>query len=46
MSNKLDGMSMNIEQTEMEKLKAVFPQCFAEGKLDICLSFYLHYLVQ
>ena len=35
MSNKLDGMSMNIEQTEMEKLKAVFPQCFAEGKLDI-----------
>ena len=35
MSNKLDGMSMNIERTEMEKLKAVFPQCFAEGKLDI-----------
>ncbi len=35
MSNKLDGMSMNIEQTEMEKLKSVFPQCFTEGKLDI-----------
>ena len=35
MSNKLDGMSMNIEQTEMDKLKSVFPQCFAEGKLDI-----------
>lgn len=33
--DRLDGMSMNIEQTEMEKLKAVFPQCFAEGKLDI-----------
>ena len=33
--NKIDGMSMNIEQTEMEKLKSVFPQCFAEGKLDI-----------
>ena len=33
--DKLDGMSMNIEQTEMEKLKTVFPQCFAEGKLDI-----------
>ena len=31
--NKMDGMSMNIEQTEMEKLKSVFPQCFAEGKL-------------
>ena len=31
----MDGMSMNIEQTEMEKLKSVFPQCFAEGKLDI-----------
>ena len=34
-TNKIDGMSMNIEQTEMEKLKSVFPQCFAEGKLDI-----------
>ena len=32
---KLDGMSMNVEQAEMEKLKAVFPQCFADGKLDI-----------
>ncbi|MCI8471484.1 MAG: site-specific DNA-methyltransferase [Clostridiales bacterium] len=35
MMDKLDGMSMDIEQTEKEKLKAVFPQCFAEGKLDI-----------
>ena len=34
-TEKIDGLSMNIEQTEMEKLKAVFPQCFAEGKLDI-----------
>ena len=34
-TNKLDGMSLDIEQTEMEKLKAVFPQCFSEGKLDI-----------
>ena len=33
--DKLDGMSMDIAQTEKEKLKAVFPQCFAEGKLDI-----------
>lgn len=32
---KLDGMSMNVEREEMEKLKTVFPQCFAEGKLDI-----------
>lgn len=35
MIDKLDGMSMNIEQAEADKLKAVFPQCFAEGKLDI-----------
>lgn len=33
--NKLDGMSMDIERVEMDKLRAVFPQCFAEGKLDI-----------
>jgi len=31
----MDGMSMNLEQTNMEKLRAVFPECFAEGKLDI-----------
>lgn len=33
--NKLDGGSLNVEQMEMEKLRAVFPQCFVEGKLDI-----------
>ena len=33
--NIIDGMSMNIEQTNMDKLKSVFPECFAEGKLDI-----------
>ncbi len=31
----LDGMSMDIEKTNMDKLKSVFPECFAEGKLDI-----------
>ena len=31
----VDGMSMNLEQANMDKLKAVFPECFAEGKLDI-----------
>ena len=36
--NKIDGMSMNIEQTEMDKLKSVFPQCFAEGKLDTLIT--------
>ena len=35
MPNIIDGLSMNIEQTNMHKLKAVFPECFAEGKLDI-----------
>ncbi len=33
--NILDGMSMDIEQANMDKLKSVFPECFAEGKLDI-----------
>ncbi len=31
----MDGLSMNIERANMDKLKAVFPECFAEGKLDI-----------
>lgn len=33
--DKFDGMSMDIEQMGREKLKSVFPECFAEGKLDI-----------
>lgn len=35
MHKELDGMSMNIEQVEMDKLRSLFPQCFFEGKLDI-----------
>lgn len=35
MSETIDGLSMNIEQSNMDKLKSVFPECFAEGKLDI-----------
>lgn len=32
---KLDGKSLDIAEADKEKLKAVFPQCFVEGKLDI-----------
>lgn len=32
---KIDGKSLDIEAVDKEKLKAVFPQCFSEGKLDI-----------
>lgn len=35
MPEMMDGMSMNLEQANMEKLRSVFPECFAEGKLDI-----------
>ena len=35
MSEKLDGFSMDLENANMEKLKAVFPECFIEDKLDI-----------
>lgn len=35
MNNKLDGLSMDLENANMEKLKSIFPECFAEGKLDI-----------
>lgn len=35
MNNIIDGLSMNIEQANMDKLKSVFPECFVEGKLDI-----------
>ena len=32
---KLDGKSLDIAEADKERLKAVFPQCFVEGKLDI-----------
>jgi len=34
MNDKLDGLSMDIAAAEQDKLRAVFPQCFVEGKLD------------
>ena len=31
---KLNGLSMDIEQTERKKLRSAFPECFTEGKQD------------
>ena len=33
--SKMDGKSLDIEASEKEKLKSLFPQCFSEGNLDI-----------
>ncbi|MFZ5644654.1 MAG: site-specific DNA-methyltransferase [Bacillota bacterium] len=35
MNDRLNGMSMDIEQSKREKLRTVFPECFTEGRLDI-----------
>ena len=35
MPDMMDGLSMNIEQTNLDKLRSVFPECVSEGKLDI-----------
>lgn len=32
---KVSSLSMDIEKADLEKFRAVFPQCFSEGKLDI-----------
>lgn len=32
--DKMDGMTMNIEKANVEKLKEVFPEVFADGKVD------------
>lgn len=32
---QIDGFSMDLEKMNKEKLKLVFPECFAEDKLDI-----------
>ncbi|MBS5149802.1 MAG: site-specific DNA-methyltransferase [Porphyromonadaceae bacterium] len=35
MTDKLDGLSMDIEAENKARLQTVFPECFTEGKLDI-----------
>ena len=35
MTDRLDGLSMDIEAENKARLQAVFPECFTEGKLDI-----------
>ncbi len=35
MEGEITGFSMNIEQTNLDKLRSVFPECVSEGKLDI-----------
>lgn len=32
---KLSGMSMDIEQANVEKLKSVFPECVSDWKINI-----------
>ena len=32
--DKIDGMTMNVEQANVERLKEVFPEVFADGKVD------------
>ena len=31
----MDGLSMNLERANLDKLRNLFPECFTEGKLDI-----------
>ena len=35
MVSKLEGLSLDLEVINKEKLKSVFPECFSEGTLDI-----------
>lgn len=35
MANKLDGLSMDIEEISKARLRSIFPECFIEEKLDI-----------
>ena len=35
MISKLEGLSLNLEFRNKEKLKSVFPECFTEGTLDV-----------
>ncbi|MDE7054621.1 MAG: site-specific DNA-methyltransferase, partial [Oscillospiraceae bacterium] len=35
MTEKLDGLTMDLESANKDKLRSVFPECFTEGRLDI-----------
>ncbi len=35
MDSKIHGLSLDIERSNQDKLRAVFPECFTEEKLDI-----------
>jgi len=35
LDEKMDGLSLDIELTEREKLRSLFPQCFTDGGLNI-----------
>ncbi len=35
MTEKLDGLSMDIEAENKARLQSIFPECFTEGRLDI-----------
>ena len=35
MSDRLDGMSMDLEQANLERLASVFPEVMVEGQLDL-----------
>ena len=35
MENKIEGLSMDIEAANKEKLKSIFPECFIDEKLDV-----------
>jgi len=31
----MDGLSMDIERVELDKLRSLFPQCFVDGHLSV-----------
>ncbi len=33
--NQMDGLTKDLAETNMTKLRTIFPECFEEGKLDI-----------
>lgn len=35
MTNKLNGLTLDLESTNKDKLKTLFPECFTEGTREI-----------
>lgn len=46
MTNKLSGLTLDLESTNKDKLKSVFPECFTEGREKLSAKVVRQFVVE